>query len=88
MGDQIRQAAVERSVLILGADSLQNKLLARLIGERTGYPCEVRAIGRSNGHAPAAQQLVLLDAVECGPRLAELCASGVHPIIAVINADA
>lgn len=86
--DQIRQAVAERSVLILGADSLQNKLLAKLIGERTGYACEVRAIGRPNGHATALQQLVLLDAAECGSRLAELCACGVHPMIAVINADA
>jgi DNA-binding CsgD family transcriptional regulator len=88
VGDQIRSLAVERSLLILGADSLQNKLLARLLAERTGYPCEVREIGRTNGYVPAVQRLVLVDAVECGPRLTELCASGVHPMIAVINADA
>ena len=88
MGDQIRQTAVERSVLILGAHSLQNKLLARLIGERTGYPCEVHPMERTNGRLPALQQLVLVDAAECGPRLAEFCASGVYRNVAVINADA
>ena len=85
--DQIRESVLERSVLILGANGLQNKLLARLIGERTGYPCEVRALSRANGYLPAAQQLVLVDAAEYGPRLAEICASGVYPNIAVINAD-
>lgn len=87
MGDQSRESVVDRSVLILGADSLQNKLLARLIGERTGYRCAVRAMNRTNGHLPAAEQVVLVDAAEYGPRLAELCSSRVYPTIAVINAD-
>ena len=87
MGDQIRESIFERSVLILGANSLQNKLLARLIGQRTGYPCEVRPMNRTNGYLPAVQQLVLVDAAECGPRLAELCSTGVYPNIAVINAE-
>ena len=87
MGDQIRQSLVERSVLILGANSLQNKLLARLIGARTGDPCEVRPMNRTNGYLPALQQLVLVDAAECGPRLAELCSTGVYANLAVINAE-
>jgi len=87
--DQIRQVAPEgRSVLILGSASLQNKLLAKLIEERTGYACEIRSANRSNGHEPVAQQLVLLDAAECSARLPALCGSGLYTTIAVINADA
>jgi DNA-binding NarL/FixJ family response regulator len=81
-------AASGRRVLIVGASSLQNKLLAKLIAERTGYPCDVHAADRPNGHAPVAMQLVLFDADECGPRLLSLCGSGLYTTIAVINADA
>ena len=87
MGDQIRQTVAERSVLILGANSLQNKLLARLIAERTGYPCEVHPMDETNGRLPALQQLVLVDAVECGPRRIPPGAGGVYRNVAVINAD-
>jgi LuxR family transcriptional regulator, positive regulator of biofilm formation len=88
VGDQIRQVVLERAVLIVGANSLQNHLLAKLIGERTGYLCEVCAPDRANGQLPASMLLALLDAGQCGPRLASLCASGMYRNIAVINADA
>lgn len=88
MGDQIHQVAAERGVLIVGPQSLQNKLLAKLIGERTGYPCEQRAAGRPNGDLPGGALLVLLDAAEYGSRMAAICASGIYSTIAVINADA
>ena len=84
----LHQVAVARSVLIVGASSLQNKLLARLIGERTGYGCEIRPAERLNGTRPSAVVLALIDAAEYGPRLAALCATGTFQSIAVINADA
>lgn len=86
--EEKRQAAFEdRGVILVGPASLQNKLLARLIGDRTGYVCEVRPPEQPIGHLRAAVLLVLLDAAECGTRLAPLCASGLYPNIAVINAD-
>jgi LuxR family transcriptional regulator of csgAB operon len=76
-------SAIERSVLILGSHSLQNKLLAKLIGERTGYPCEMRPYERlSRSGTPP---LVLIDSGECTEQLPTLCASGLFPSIAIIN---
>ena len=77
--------AFDRRVTIVGPASLQNKLLAKLIGERTGYACEVRGAERMNGSA--AMSLALLDASD-GARVRALCASGLFPSIALINADA
>lgn len=79
--------ALDRSVLIVGPASLQNKLLARVISERTGYACEVRGPERLNGTASRAMTLALLDASD-GARVRALCASGLFPSIALINADA
>jgi len=79
--------ALDRSVLIVGPASLQNKLLARTISERTGYACEVRGPERLNGAASRAMILALLDASDAA-RVRALCASGLFPAIALINADA
>jgi len=78
--------ALDRAVLVVGPASLQNKLLARLIGERTGYGCEVCAAERLNGAASRASTLALLDASDSA-RVRALCASGLFASIALINAD-
>jgi LuxR family transcriptional regulator of csgAB operon len=78
--------AFDRRVTIVGPASLQNKLLAKLIGERTGYACEVRGAERLNGSASGAMTLALLDASDAA-RVGALCASGLFPSIALINAD-
>jgi len=78
--------AFDRSVVIVGSASLQNKLLAKLIDERTGYPCEVRSAERLNGIGSRALTLALLDASDPGGVRA-LCASGLLASIALINAD-
>src|SRR3989442_12039778 len=53
VGDQGSQIALGRSVIIVGTGSLQNKLLANLIGQRTGYACSIRPADRMNGSLPA-----------------------------------
>lgn len=50
-----------RGVFILGRHSLQNKLLARLIDERLGILCLVRAVDDINNLPITANGLVLLD---------------------------
>jgi len=79
--------AFDRRVTIVGPASLQNKLLAKLVGERTGYPCEVHGPERLNGALSGAMTLALLDASD-GARVRALCASGRCPSIALINVDA
>lgn len=79
--------SLDRSVLLVGPASLQNNLLAKLIGERTGYACEVRGPERLNGAASRAMTLALLDASD-GARVRALCASGFFASIALINVDA
>ena len=87
MGDQGSHVALGRSVIIVGTDSLQNKLLASLIEQRTGYVCRIRPAEDLNGLLPAAS-LALIDAAEFAARIQALCASGLFPSIALINADA
>ena len=56
------QVAAQRCVAIVGPGSLQNKLLAKLIAERTGYPCAIRFSDARNGHPGAVGRLALVDA--------------------------
>ena len=86
MGDQGSHVALGRSVIIVGTDSLQNKLLASLIEQRTGYACRTRTAKELNGFLPATS-LALIDAAEFAARMQELCASGLFQSIALINAD-
>ena len=85
MGDQGSQVALGRSVIIVGTGSLQNKLLANLIEQRTGYACSTRPADEINGSVPATS-LALIDAAEFALRLQALCA-GLFQSIALINTD-
>ena len=53
MGDQESHVALGRSVIIVGTGSLQNKLLANLIEQRTGYACSTRPADQLNGEGVA-----------------------------------
>lgn len=86
MGDQGSQVALGRSVIIVGTGSLQNKLLANLIEQRTGYACSTRPADEINGSLPAAS-LALIDAAEFALRMQALSARGVFQSIALINTD-
>ena len=86
MGDQGSQVALGRSVIIVGTGSLQNKLLANLIEQRTGYACSTRPADEINGSLPASS-LALIDAAEFAQRLQALCARGVFQSIALINTE-
>ncbi len=86
MGDQGSNVALGRSVIIVGTGSLQNKLLANLIEQRTGYVCRIRPADELNGFLPAAS-LALIDAAEFAARMQALRASGLFQSIALINAD-
>jgi LuxR family transcriptional regulator of csgAB operon len=86
VGDQESQVALGRSVIIVGTGSLQNKLLANLIEQRTGYACSTRSADELNGFLPATS-LALIDAAEFALRLQALCAGGLFQSIALINTD-
>ena len=85
MGDQGSNVALGRSVIIVGTGSLQNKLVANLIEQRTGYVCRTRPADQLNGFLPATS-LALIDAAEFA-RMQALRASGLFQSIALINAD-
>ena len=85
MGDQGSHVALGRSVIIVGTGSLQNKLVANLIEQRTGYVCRTRPADQLNGFLPATS-LALIDAAEFA-RMQALRASGLFQSIALINAD-
>src|SRR5712664_3962517 len=86
VGEQESHVALGRSVIIVGAGSLQNKLLANLIEQRTGYACSTRPADQLNGFPPATA-LMLIDAAEFMAGIQALCAGGLFKSIAVINAD-
>ena len=86
MGEQESHVALGRSVIIVGTGSLQNKLLANLIEQRTGYACSTRPADQLNGFPPATA-LMLIDAAEFMAGIQALCAGGLFKSIAVINAD-
>jgi len=93
MTEAERQLTLNRSVIIIGRDSLQNKLLATLIDERTGCICLVRSIDSLDGFPIAAHALALLDidsvaAEEVGTHLQALSAIAACRNVAVINAEA
>jgi LuxR family transcriptional regulator of csgAB operon len=85
VGDQGSNVALGRSVIIVGTGSLQNKLVANLIEQRTGYVCRTRPADQLNGFLPATS-LALIDAAEFA-RMQALRASGLFQSIALINAD-
>jgi LuxR family transcriptional regulator of csgAB operon len=86
VGDQGSHVALGRSVIIVGTGSLQNKLLANLIEQRTGYACRTRPADQLNGFLPATS-LALIDAAEFAARMQALGAGGLFESIAVINAN-
>ena len=86
MGDEGLHAALGRSVIIVGRCSLQNKLLASLIEQRTGYACSIRPADRLNGSLPATS-LALIDAAEFAMHMQALCVAGLFESLALINAD-
>lgn len=86
MGDQVPHVALGRSVIIVGTGSLQNKLLANLIEQRTGYVCRIRPADSLDGLLPVTS-LALIDAAEFAACMQALCAGGTLQSIALINAD-
>jgi LuxR family transcriptional regulator of csgAB operon len=86
VGDEGSQVALGRSVIIVGTGSLQNKLLANLIEQRTGYACSTRPAEELNGGLPATS-LALIDAAEFAMHMHPLCADGLFQSLALINAD-
>jgi LuxR family transcriptional regulator of csgAB operon len=86
VGDEGSHVALGRSVIIVGTGSLQNKLLANLIEQRTGYACSTRPADQLNGSLPATS-LALIDAAEFAASMQVLYANGLFQSIAVINAD-
>jgi LuxR family transcriptional regulator of csgAB operon len=86
VGDEGSHTALGRSVIIVGTGSLQNKLLANLIEQRTGYACSTRPADQLNGSLPATS-LALIDAAEFAASMQALYANGLFQSIAVINAD-
>ena len=87
MGDQGSHIVLERTVIIVGTGSVQNKLLENLIEQRTGYGCRTRPAEELEGFLPATS-LALIDAAEFATRLQARCASGMFQSIALINVDA
>ena len=79
MGDEGLHAALGRSVIIVGTGSLQNKLLASLIEQRTGYACSTTPADRLNGSLPATS-LALIDAAEFAMRMQALCVAGLFEL--------
>lgn len=71
----------------MGAGSLQNKLLARLIEERTGYACVIRRPDHLNGFLATPGGIALVDAADLGTFLPLLYAAEVHSDVAIINAE-
>ena len=86
MGDEGSHVALGRSVIIVGTGSLQNKLLASLIEQRTGYACSTTPADRLNGSLPATS-LALIDAAEFAMHMQALCVAGLFESLALINAD-
>lgn len=85
-------AAVDRSVVIIGGASVQNKLLASLIVQHAGCACTVRPIDGLDGPPVATNALALLDiggmdAEQIGTHLQSISASASRRNIAVVNAD-
>jgi DNA-binding NarL/FixJ family response regulator len=92
MTTEAGQGTLSRSVIIVGRSSLQNKLLADLIDERTGCICLVRSIDALNGLPIAANALTLLDIEGVAEKdiilhLQSLAATASCRNVAVINAD-
>lgn len=94
MGDLAKPCAdaVDRNVVLIGNDNLQNKLLAGLIDEHADCVCVVRPIDALDHQPWAASALALLDVGGAvgpvvGAHLQSIFASASCKKIAVVNAD-
>jgi DNA-binding NarL/FixJ family response regulator len=92
MSVEARQFAPRRSVVIIGQNSLQNRLLSGLIEQRSGCGCLVRSADGLNGFPFTTHALALVDIEniapgELGERLQSLSARVGEGSIAVINAQ-
>lgn len=87
MGNPGDAVALERSVIIVGALSLQNKLLARHIAQATGYACAVRPPAEAAALVAGMSTLVLLDAAHLGADLHAACEQTGAALLAVVNVD-
>jgi LuxR family transcriptional regulator of csgAB operon len=88
---EARPFAPRRSVILVGPESLQNRLLAGLIEQRSGCNCLLRSAAGLEGFPFASNALALLDieglsAPEISAQLRALSARA-SCSIAVINAD-
>jgi DNA-binding NarL/FixJ family response regulator len=87
---EARQSTLNRSVVIIGRSSLQNKLLSDLIEERTGYISLIRSVDDLTGLPIGANALALLDVEHAAVRdiithLQALAASASCRNVALIN---
>jgi len=92
MNAEARPLAPHRSVIIIGRNSLQNRLFAGLIEQRSGCSCLIHSAEGLDGIPFAANALALLDiesvaAADIGAQLQALSARASCDSIAVINAD-
>lgn len=84
--------ASTRSVVLVGSNSLQNRLLANLIDERIGCACLLRSVQDLGAWSPAANTLALLDidsidAKVMVERLQILAARAGVCCVAIMNVD-
>jgi DNA-binding NarL/FixJ family response regulator len=84
--------APARKVVLVGSNNLQNRLLANLLGERTGCGCLLRSSEQLGEFSFDATKLVLLDidgmaAKDINARLEVLGARARSCHIAIMNAD-
>jgi DNA-binding NarL/FixJ family response regulator len=92
MSEAARPSTLNRSVIIIGQGSLQNKLLADLIRDRTGRACLLRSDVGLSDLPIAADALALVDiesvaADDIVLHLESLAADASCRSIAIINAD-
>ncbi len=92
MSAEARQFAPRRSVVIIGHNSLQNRLLAGVIEDHNGCSCLVRSAEGLNGYPFSSSALALLDigglaTGDVTTRIEPLSARVGDGSIAVINAD-
>jgi DNA-binding NarL/FixJ family response regulator len=90
MSKRARHNTLNRSVIIIGRSSLQNKLLSAMIEDRTGYSSFIRSVDDLTGLPVGANALALLDVEHSATKdiiahLQALAASASCRNVALIN---
>ena len=73
VGDEGSHVALGRSVIIVGTGSLQNKLVANLIEQRTGYVCRTRPAESRSADPPADRKSTRLNSSHAPISYAVFC---------------